>query len=66
VQYRIIAKIYATPSDMHIINNQISEVTEVGVERVEPLSDVIALLQVQIYHNAMRSRLMAKLISCDL
>lgn len=54
VQYTIIVKIYATPSDMHIINNQISEVAEAGVERVGPVSDAVVLLQVQIYCNAIR------------
>lgn len=66
MQYTIIVKIYATPCDMHIINNQISEVTEVGVERVGPVSDVVALLQVQIYCNTIRSRLTANFISYDL
>lgn len=45
VQYAVRVKIYATPSDMHIINNQIYEVTKVGVERVGPVSDVVVLLQ---------------------
>lgn len=66
VQYTITVKLYATPSDMHIINNQISEVSEVGVERVGPVSDVVALLREQIYCNAIRSRFTANFISYDL
>lgn len=66
VQYTITVTIYATPSDMHIINNQIYEGTKVGVERVGPVSDVAALLQVQIYYSKVRSSPMANFISCDL
>lgn len=43
---------------MHIINNHISVVTEVGVERVGPVSDAVVLLQVHIYCNVIRSRCM--------